>query len=384
MSLHERNDAPFIGLVCALAPQPNSSLTDVVATMLGIASRPPAIRRLARALISANVASSSTPSSSFSVTRAFTSSPISAAAASSITSILSAGRSEWPLKDAVKFARPVASTDKSVVWTYQELTSHVSALSSGLNSMGYGSGDRVVSTLAAHTPESAVLLLACARLGVTIISIPISSVADSSSAASPLSESVAESVAQAVREHNAKALFVSGDRADDESSSIVASVNATLHALDPSAALRDSAGIAGTVAVTGRAFHSTKFPSLKHVVHTGPDNVRAAISFRSLLVYNDGGDMPASSASKAPLIVTDNNTAMTEADILKEAAEAGKRLGLSADHGAKSGTVVVRMDGTSKAVAHAVAALQNQSLWVSPHPDAVDEYKANSDKHVFV
>lgn len=262
----------------------------------------------------------------------------------------------------------------------------MSALASGLNSMGYGSGDRVVSTLAAHTPESAVLLLACARLGVTIISIPISSVADSSSSssASPLSESVAESVAQAVREHSAKALFVSGDRADDESSSIVASVNATLHALDPTAALRDSAGIAGTVAVTGRAFHSAKFPSLKHVVHTGPDNVRAAISFRSLLVYNDGGDMPASSASTAPLIVADNNTAVTEADVLKEAAEVGKQLGLSADHGAKSGTVVVRMDGTSTAVAHAVAALQNQSLWVSPHPDAVDEYKANSEKHVFV
>lgn len=305
---------------------------------------------------------------------------MSAGQPKSISAILSSARKETPLKDAVKFVQPGT---KSKVWTFHELSSHVDALASGLCSLGYKSGDRIMSAIAPHHPEYAVLLLAAARAKLTLVTIPMSSSDDMEGTTPPS----IDMLGKAILELKPVALFVPHEtpsglsvkaHPDDR---IVASVNPILHALDGDIALRDAAGLSGYVSVTGRSFHSPRFPSLRHVVHTGADNVRAAISFRSLLVY-DGADVTSNDADvMVPLLVqhSDPDAGTTEADILKEAEDVGSRLSLSSDHGDKEGKLVVKPDLSKQAASGAIAALMRQSLWLCAHPQSIDEIVAEEN-----
>lgn len=291
--------------------------------------------------------------------------------ASSISSILASAREETPLKDAVKFVKPGA---KSRVWTFHELESHVNALARGLRGLGYSDGERILTVLEPHEPEYAVLLLAAARSHLTLIALPHS-----------CNDVPIDMVATALDEYKPKALFVPQDASGDIAAAtgsddrIVASVNPVLAALDEDVALRDAAGLGGFVSVTGRSFRSSRFPSLRHVVHTGADNVRAAITFRSLLVYGNSDISTGSSSdgTTPPFFMEHKEAAgVTEADIVSDAKNIGSRLGLSPDHSNKTGKLVVKPDISKQAVSNAVAALMHQSLWLCVHPQSLEETAA--------
>lgn len=307
----------------------------------------------------------------------------------SISAVLQSGTAAVPLKDAVKFVSPDA---KSTVWTFRELTTHVNALASGLRHLQYPTGSRIVTVLPAHSPEYAVLLMAAARARLTLIAYPYSN--DSA----PVNTS---DLAAVISEHEpvclvlADGLSVHAAPPTDASAlddRVIAAVNPVLKALDPSLALRDAAGLAGCVPLTGRSLHSDVFPSLRHVVHTGVDNVRSAITFRSLLVYDDVGASKSPSVRGGegsgivpPLLVgggcgaAGDRTAITEEDVLSQAVDIGDRLKLSANHGTRNGKIVVKGEASKQAASTAVAALLHHSLWLSSHPDSVDQVSADEN-----
>lgn len=294
--------------------------------------------------------------------RSFASAPTA-----SIASVISTASQESPLKDAVKFVRP---DTKSIVWTYRELHRHVNALANGLSNLHYRIGDKIVTAIPPYAPEYAVLLLASARLGLTLVPIPTSTDNQIVDVAS---------VEEAITQHKPKAVVVSHElsvsssddsAADDQ---IISATNPILSALDSSLALRDAAGLAGFVPLTGKSFRCSRFPSVRHFVHTGDQNVRAAILFRSLFVYDEAPAVSEDLGS-VPLFVRDgaSNGVLTQADIMKSAQQTVDKLGLSGDHSDKKGKVVIRPETTKEATSAVIAALMRQSLWLSPHPQSID------------
>lgn len=285
-----------------------------------------------------------------------------------IASVINTASESSPLKDAVKFIRPDA---KSIVWTYRELCRHVDALTSGFRHLRYSEGDKIVTALPAYAPEYAVLLLAAARLGLTLVPVPTPIANDSFNVAT---------LEEALSQHRPKALIVSHElsiSSDDHSvpdDRVVAATNPILTALDPSLALRDSAGLAGFTPLTGRSGYSSRFPSIRHFVHTGDKNIRAAILFRSLFVY-DGPQSVNDGLASLPYLAgnQDSSGVVTQTDILDLAQDACNKLSLNPDHSQKNGKVVVRPDHSKEAASTAVAALMRQALWLSPHPQSVEQ-----------
>lgn len=269
-----------------------------------------------------------------------------------IHGLLAAATAANPLKDAVKFIAPA----KSTIWTYRELESHVSALATGLNHLGY-SNQTILALLPPSSPEYPILLLAAARVAANLIPIP--------PPADPASLDV-HIIRDALGKHRPYALFVANEyypTCDLDDDGIVASVNPILHALDPEVALDDAAGRDGFVPLTGRPFRSRNFPFLKHVVHTGDTNMRASITFKSLLVYS--GEPIDSSAAEGPILTSDG-AQLTEKRLIQQAHKLGEQLGLSSDHTTKEGKLVIK-PGLGQSTATAlVAALMHESLWVSP------------------
>lgn len=294
----------------------------------------------------------------------------------SIASVLESAQSAVPLKDAVKFVRPDA---KSTVWTFRELATHVNALASGLHSLRYGHANRIVTVLPPHSPEYAVLLLAAAQLRITLIAFPFPE-ANQNFRVDDLKTAIHKHEPAALVLSHELSVDVGEDAAHDDR--IVIAVNPVLNALDPGLALRETAGLAGCVPITGRSFSSAMFPSLRHVVHTGDQNVRSAITFRSLLLY-DGARIShkASAAPPAPLILRDDasGSAFLEADVLKQAVELGARLNLSSNHQDRNGKLVVKSDLSKDSASAAVAALIHHSLWLSSHPQTVDQVSAEEN-----
>eukprot|EP00171_Calliarthron_tuberculosum_P015471 IDg15471t1 len=88
--------------------------------------------------------------------------------AESVSGILSSASRTQPLKDAVKFY--VEGADPTI-WSYRDLDSNVSALSSGLQALGYGVGDKMLAWLPTGSPEYAALVLAAANVGATVVTI---------------------------------------------------------------------------------------------------------------------------------------------------------------------------------------------------------------------
>lgn len=268
---------------------------------------------------------------------------------SSISAVLSAAATTSPLKDAIKFHH---TSQKATTWTFRELTSHVDALSNGLHHLGYRSGDVVLTLLSPHSPEHAVLLLAAARLRLTLVSHNAS---DTSS------------LPAAIAAHSPSAMFIPGAVTEGD---VVAAANPILSAVAPSLAPRDAAGLAGLVPLTGRSLRSASMPSLRHIVHTGDRNVRATVTFRSLLVYQPTDPAPPSNvAGSDPLVVSGPGAIASEKDVLKQAVAIAGKMDLAGDHALKNGKIIVTPDGSPRAVSTAVAALMRQALWVSADAD---------------
>lgn len=291
---------------------------------------------------------------------------LATAAPETIASVINAASRSSPLKDAVKFIRPDA---KSVVWTYRELNRHVDALASGFRHLRYSSGDKIVTALPSYAPEYAVLLLAAARIGLTLVPVSV-----------PTSDKPFDiaSLEDTLHQHHPKALVVSHElsvsSADNSVSDdrIAGVTNPILSALDPSLALRDSAGVAGFAPLGGRSGYSSHFPSIRHFVHTGDKNIRAAILFRSLFVY-DGPPSADEKIGSLPYLASNqiSDGVVTQIDVLKLAQDTSNKFSLNQDHSQQSGKVVIPPDHSKEAVSTAVAALMSQALWLSPHPESI-------------
>lgn len=282
----------------------------------------------------------------------------SLATASSIAALLSSASASKPLKDAVKFTGP--SVENPAVWTYHELSRHVSALSAGLSELALAPRHVLLTLLHPHTQEYAVTLLAAAQLGLKVVAIP--------PPADPAVTSV-QSVNDALRKYQPAMLILGKDFSPagthPEHDGIVAAVNPLVNALAPGVALDDARGLDGFVPLTGRAFSSKEHPYLRHVVHTGDTNVRGTITFKSLLVYN--GMAPPVPSGELPLLVDAATDAESStAKILKDAEAIGKEMRLSKDHTTKEGKIVVTPKVSERSAAAIVAAVMHETLWVSP------------------
>lgn len=276
-----------------------------------------------------------------------------------IPTLLSALSSTKPLKDALKYPQPPPK--EPTIFTYRDLHSHTLALASGLSELSYSPSDRILSLINPTTPEYAILLLAAAHLNLTLISLPLP--------ADPANTSV-QTIADTLDKHRPRALFIGKEFLPDsphhDHDGIIASVHPLINALTPRVALDDTRGLLGFVPLTGRPFQSAQYPFLQHVIHTGEDNFRGTIAFKSLLVYS-GNLAQTDQAPKTPLWVSaESGDRMSEEEILQKALDIANKMQFSSDHTAKNGKVVVKPRVSADAVSAVLAAVMKETLYVSP------------------
>ncbi|PXF47516.1 hypothetical protein BWQ96_02660 [Gracilariopsis chorda] len=276
-----------------------------------------------------------------------------AAAAPSIRDLLHSATADSPLKDAVKFMG--YANENATVWTYSQLASHVSALSTGLSHLNYSQNDAILTLLPADSPEYTVLLLAASQLGISIIPLP--------TPADPQTVDV-DALKAALNEHRPAALVIHSSCSVPEhadSSRILAASNSVVNALDPSIALNDAAGLLGFVPLTGRPFYSAQFPFLRHIVSTDDVNARGTITLRSLLVYS--GESPYT-ASEAPLLITSAGQA-SQSQLIADAEKLCTKMSISSDPLAKEGKLVTKPALSTTSATSLVASIMKHALWVT-------------------
>lgn len=295
-------------------------------------------------------------------------------AAPTVAGILSSASKAQPLKDAVKFYDSDGG-DPSI-WSYQELASNVSALSSGLQALGYGPGSTIVSWLSSSSPEYATLVLASANVGATLVAVPPPTdplKADVSVAASALRDGarmfVFDASFRAIEKKTAPESPVdlfAPLYSTDEAKGVVAKRHSILDELAPGVSENDATGTRGFAEMSGLPFHSAEMPDLEHVVHTGSTHVRGALSFRSILAYN-GKYTPVAPAN-APLVRSaTNGDTLPGASAIKLAEKMGAELGLGSDHTEKTGKIVVKPDNPAEVAKAMIAAVMYESLYISPN-----------------
>lgn len=277
--------------------------------------------------------------------------------------ILASAAAAQPLKDAAKFYG--ATADATSIWSYRDLHRHVSALTSGLQSLGYASGDKIVAWLPPASAESGALALACANAGVTFITVR--------APADPLSADVA-AVADAVRSHRPRMLvFAHEFRAKaDAGAGVVAQTHSVLDALAPGGAAKDARGRGGFSPLTGLPCVHERLPGVEHVVHTGEAHVRGAVTFRSLMAYN-GEEMPVEPKDAPAVVAAEDGRTVSGVGAIKEAEELGGKLGLGSDHGQKTGKLVIRPASGPEVTTAILAAVMHEALWISPGVDGSNE-----------
>lgn len=273
-----------------------------------------------------------------------------------VAGILESATQAQPLKDAVKFYE---EDGEPTIWSYRDLEANVSALSSGLQTLGYGTGDKIAAWLPNGSAEYAVLVLAAANVGVTVVSVapPVD----------PLNAEVGP-LADLVLKHGARMLLfshsfgVAGAPADDGA---VAATHPVLNAVAPGVSAADAAGLAGMAPLSGKPFVCDDLPSLQHVVHTGEKNIRGAITFKSLLSYN--GAFQRVAASAEPMVLSaENGNGISGGDAITEAVALGNKMELTADHASKNGKIVIAPSPAPSTAAAMIAAVMHESLWISP------------------
>ncbi|CAN8069671.1 unnamed protein product [Agarophyton chilense] len=279
----------------------------------------------------------------------------------SIGELLRAASTANPLKDAVKFMG--FGDAKATVWTYSQLLSHVNALSTGLANLNFSPNDAIMTLLPPHSPEYAVLLLAASQIGASVVPLPIPP--------DPQNVDIA-ALKAALNEHRPAALFLHASCSVAENvdaTRIFASSNPIVNALDPSISHNDAAGLLGFVPLTGRPFHSSEFPFLRHIVSTDDVNARGITTFRSLLVYS--GESPAV-ATDGPLLVTSAGNA-SQSQLIGNAQKLCSTLNISSDHTTKQGKIVTKPELGVKSATSLVATIMKHALWVASADHDVKE-----------
>ncbi len=296
--------------------------------------------------------------------------------APTVAGILSSASKAQPLKDAVKFYD--SDGGDPTIWSYQELTSNVSALSSGLQALGYGPGSTIVVWLSPSSAEYTTLVLASANVGASLVAVPPPAdpqKADVSVAAAALRDGarmfVFDASYRAVEKKadpsaDSSASFHAHPYSTEEAKGVVAKRHSVLDALAPGVAENDAAGIRGFVETSGLPFQSSDMPNLEHVVHNGATNVRGALSFRSILAYN--GKYKPTAPANAPLVSSAvDGESLPGASAIQMAAQMGAELGLGSDHAEKSGKIVVKPDNPAAVAKAMIAAVMHESLYISPN-----------------
>ncbi len=281
-----------------------------------------------------------------------------------VAGILSSASKAQPLKDAVKFYGE--SSDRTTIWSYRDLERHVFALSSGLQELGYAAGDKIVLWLPTGSTEYAAIVLATANIGITVVTVE---------APADPNNVIVSGVVDAIRTHAPKMVVfghefqVAGGGPDD---GIVAGMHSVLNAIAPGVSVADASGLSGFSPLTGKPFASAKFPSLRHVVHTGDAHVRGAVTFRSLLAYN-GACVPAAAKQDMLILKAEDGKGISGVDAIKQAEALGGKMGLSNDHNQKNGKLVIRPSTSPRTATAMLAAVMHESLWISPGADGSKE-----------
>ena len=196
---------------------------------------------------------------------------------------------------------------QDVSFDYKDFKKHAEALTYGLVSLGCRPGD-TVATMMGNDAEMAILVLAAARLGVTVAPF------DSSMSSSK------SDVEKALQESECRVLLMENSKKDV--------VNEILPSLE---SVQDSSSVP--------QIKEDRFPNLRHVVSTGYHRVNQGIlQFRHLLAYNTFARDPAKRAQKfvnestplmRPMSKFGEGKHITNGEISKRAATASTELKLS-------------------------------------------------------
>lgn len=295
-------------------------------------------------------------------------------AATTVAGILSSASKAQPLKDAMKFYDSDGG-DPSI-WSYHELATNVSALSSGLQALGYGPGSTIVVWLSPSSAEYTTLVLASANVGATLVAVPPPKDpqnADVTVAASAIRDGarmfVFDASYSALKTKSDSTINLEQPYSTEEAKGVVAKGHSILDALMPGISENDSAGTRGFAEMSGVPFQSSELPNLEHVVHDGASHVRGALSFRSILAYN-GKYKPTMPAS-GPLVQSAvSKESLPGASAIELAAKMGADLGLGSNHGEKSGKLVVKPDNPAQVAKAMIAAVMHESLYISPNVES--------------
>eukprot|EP00188_Purpureofilum_apyrenoidigerum_P000494 Plantae.Rhodophyta-Purpureofilum_apyrenoidigerum.ctg12142.p1 GENE.Plantae.Rhodophyta-Purpureofilum_apyrenoidigerum.ctg12142~~Plantae.Rhodophyta-Purpureofilum_apyrenoidigerum.ctg12142.p1 ORF type:complete len:340 (+),score=60.79 Plantae.Rhodophyta-Purpureofilum_apyrenoidigerum.ctg12142:830-1849(+) len=270
-----------------------------------------------------------------------------------------------PLKDAIKYLE--TSDEKLLLWSNSAMKRHVDALSSGLQETGISTGDRIAVWMPLGSVEYAVTNLAAAKVGATIVAIDPPKHPENVDLAT---------VEGALQKYKPKALFVWEDYSTG--SGIQKGAASVIQALFPEAA-EDSSLNATFTKLTGRKKRASQSaPFLEYVVHSGHNNIRGALTFKNLLVYDSMTYSPTVDKVEGKsevFIRASSGKSLTQADILKEAESIAKKLGLSGDHTSKSGRLVLHTDpeADGKVLGALLAAMMKETLFISPFLDPDDQ-----------
>lgn len=280
--------------------------------------------------------------------------------------MLDAITARHPLKDAVKYWE--TGHERSMSWSFMELTSFADRMARGLMELGFVKGDQLGVWLPHGAPELTVALLAAAKIGVTAVTI------DPPTEFGPHEVQPAP-VSVALDEFPIKGLLVwhgyMGEIDEMKGSAKL------LDLLFPEMAERDGAGLRGMTRVTGNEFRSRRYPNLQYVIHTGTRNLRQTLMFRNILIGREGGSifgpLSATDASvsekDAWTIAATSGALRTHGDAIREGQTLAEKMKLSPDHLSKNGKYVLSPSDAVPGVLSAT--LLQEALLISPslHPN---------------
>mmetsp|Transcript_4750 Transcript_4750/g.8294 ORF Transcript_4750/g.8294 Transcript_4750/m.8294 type:complete len:330 (-) Transcript_4750:53-1042(-) len=275
---------------------------------------------------------------------------------SNVDAIVSHASRSFPMKDAFKFLETTAR--KTLMWTYRDTARYSSALAGGLQEIGYSKGDKILVWIPYGSPEFLALSLAAAKLGVIIV--PVTPPVDKSNAdLNPVVDALDVHAPKGFVFWHEFSVALPEDfvwRAEEDG------ICALTERLFPGIR-SDTKGLHGLTRSTGVPFSSPRFPTLKHVVHTGPRNWRQLIQLRSLMGMEMSGSVNVSDSD----VFMESGSKLSHKDVLSTAKKVGGELQLSGDHTLKTGRVVIPTAASAESVMqNALSALLNESLGVFP------------------
>jgi len=203
-----------------------------------------------------------------------------------LSNLLDANAAAYPQQEIVRYER------NNVKWSHGEVKTYSDAMVKGMQEMGLQRGDAILSWLPAESPEQHVLQFACAKAGFVL---------------NCLSHSVTSSSAfeTAIRETKAVAVFTPSAIVD---TNYLSHVRETIPE------------VTNWNETLGLPFLSTKFPELKHCIHTGFDSERGLTNYKHIMTFNGEPADLAKEGDKLARDVDDNGKPgkfMTHKDISK-------------------------------------------------------------------